>query len=734
MTATVGPGRSNGVRRRTTWYAVSPASAWGATSTGSTPAGSLTTDRSGTTTSSAKPPSTVSPVNWWRSQCMSFPRRQAMQRPQLWGGYRITASPGATVETPSPTASTQPAFSWPRTRGIVTPAGSINPSIVCRSVAQTPAPPMRTSTSVTPVGSGSGRSTSSSGRRYSRRRAALTPDPRAAARGLVFDQHSPRTAQPNDRRCAMATMLTPGLSEQEHALALEAFRAALGPDAVLTAEDEPREFRDPFAFATWDDYGASAVLMPQTVEEIQAIVRIANEHKVPLWTHGAGMNNGYGGPAPRLSGSVIVSLRRMNRVLEIDEECAYAIVEPGVRWFDLYDAIRAGGHKLMASVPDLGWGSVVGNTLENGVTYLPTGADMAASCGLEVVLPSGEVMRTGMGAMPGNRAWHVYKRSLGPSPDHLFMQSNLGIVTKLGYWLMPYPECYLPLWLRVWNEDDLAPLVETLRRLMLDRTIENVPQIWNTISFASVLSSRSLWYDGEDPIPDPVIDRIARELEVGRWMMRFALYGDESVVDHRFAKVKEAFERIPGAEVWGEKGSPDYIPALENPHERVQGGVPNLDINQMTGWYGGEEGGHIGFSPVARLTGRDARALRDLIRGLVEREAGLDYAAVLIPTNARSFIHITLVIFDTKNEAEARRAYETCKLLVREAAKEGYGEYRAHLDFMDLAADQYSFGDHAYRRFVETLKDALDPNGILSPGKQGIWPRALRRQRGSAAG
>ena len=66
------------------------------------------------------------------------------------------------------------------------------------------------------------------------------------------------------------------------------------------------------------------------------------------------------------------------------------------------------------------------------------------------------------------------------------------------------------------------------------------------------------------------------------------------------------------------------------------------------------------------------------------------------------------------------------KVLVVEAGKRGLGEYRAHLDFMDLASDQYSFNDHAYRRFCETIKDAVDPNGILSPGRHGIWPRHLR--------
>jgi 4-cresol dehydrogenase (hydroxylating) len=208
--------------------------------------------------------------------------------------------------------------------------------------------------------------------------------------------------------------------------------------------------------------------------------------------------------------------------------------------------------------------------------------------------------------------------------------------------------------------------------------------------------------------------------------MRFALYGDETVVDHRYAKIKAAFERIPGAEVWGAKHAPGEIASLEHPADLIQGGVPNLGWNKMTGWYGGEEGGHIGFSPAAPLTGHHALQLRDLLRGLVQEKAGLDYIVGNLAINARSFIHVTMVIFDTKDETQVRAAYDTAKLLVTEAAKHGYGEYRAHLDFMDLAAEQYSFNDHVYRRFNETIKDALDPNGILAPGKQGIWPKAMR--------
>ena len=524
----------------------------------------------------------------------------------------------------------------------------------------------------------------------------------------------------------MATVQHPQVSARALSAALDGFEKIVGAGSVLTAAEDLQEFRDPFQPPSWDEYTASAVVMPTSVEQLQSIVRIANERKVPLWAHGQGKNNGYGGAAPRTKGSVIVSLRRMNRVLAIDAELGYAVVEPGVRWFDLYEALRAGGHKLWLSCADLGWGSVIGNSLDNGVTYLPYGSDFAAPCGLEVVLADGELLRTGMGAMPGNESWHVYKRGLGPALDPLFMQSNFGIVTKMGLWLMPQPACYMPLWIKAWHDDDLGPLIDTFRTLMLDRTIEGVPQIINTLDMAAMITDRADWYDGPGPIPDELIDRMAHELDLGRWIMRLALYGDEAVVDHRYLKIKDAFERIPGVEVQGTKHDPETVAALEQPAELVQAGVPNLDINFMTGWYGGEEGGHIGFSPVAPMTGRHALALRDLMRRIVEDEAKLDYQAAILLINPRSFIHITMILFDTKDEAQSRRAYDTAKLLVREAANHGYGEYRAHLDFMDLAADQYSFGDHAYRRFCESIKDAVDPNGILAPGRHGIWPASMR--------
>lgn len=69
----------------------------------------------------------------------------------------------------------------------------------------------------------------------------------------------------------------------------------------------------------------------------------------------------YGGPGPRVGGSVVLSLYRMNQVLEVNEKAAYAVVEPGVTFFDLYEYCRARKLAVWPSVPAIAWGSVVGN-------------------------------------------------------------------------------------------------------------------------------------------------------------------------------------------------------------------------------------------------------------------------------------------------------------------------------------------------------------------------------------
>ncbi len=96
-------------------------------------------------------------------------------------------------------------------------------------------------------------------------------------------------------------------------------------------------------------------------------------------------------------------------------------------------------------------GSVIGNTVERGVGYSPYGDHFMMHCGMEIVLPNGELVRTGMGALPEpgatgapdqrqpNRCWPLFNYGFGPYHDGIFSQSNYGIVTKMGLTWRTYP-------------------------------------------------------------------------------------------------------------------------------------------------------------------------------------------------------------------------------------------------------------------------------------------------------
>ncbi len=519
-----------------------------------------------------------------------------------------------------------------------------------------------------------------------------------------------------------APLRPPGLSEAAFCRALERFAAAVGTDHVLVGDDLDA-FRDPYSFSPAGAFEPAAAVAPASVEEVQAVVAVARESGIPLWTVSIGRNYGYGGAAPRVAGSVVLSLHRMNRVLEVDDACGYVVVEPGVRFSDLYDHLRATGSTLWASVPDLSWGSVMGNTLERGFGYTPHGDHSVMQCGMEVVLADGRVVRTGMGAMTGNNTWSLYRGGFGPSVDGLFLQSNLGIVTKIGIWLMPRPEQVAVFMAKAPEDDQLGQVVDTLRPLLLDGTIQSNSVVGNALAIASMISDRRTWYDGPGPMPDPAIAALIRGLDIGWWNARFAVYGTEELVAARTKVIAKAFDRIPGLDLAvrtypGDAGADDVHPA-----DRAQMGVPSTDLIRMAGWRGGEPA-HTDFSLVCPPRSSDAVAQMRLVRRRVE-ESGFDYAGGFT-TFARHAIALTLISFDRSDPTQTRDVATLFPRLVDDAAAAGYAPYRSHLAEMDHIAAQYDFNDHALMRLTETIKDAVDPTGILSPGKQGIWPAHLR--------
>lgn len=146
------------------------------------------------------------------------------------------------------------------------------------------------------------------------------------------------------------------------------------------------DYNDPFPIGDGqsDQHICSAVLRPSSVTEVQRIISVASEFEIPLWPISRGKNNGYGGAAPRVTGSVVVDLGRMNRILEVNDKLCYALVEPGVSFFDLYNYCKERNLKVYPSVPSLGWGSVLGNTVDRGWGYTPLGEHAQAQCGMEV--------------------------------------------------------------------------------------------------------------------------------------------------------------------------------------------------------------------------------------------------------------------------------------------------------------------------------------------------------------
>jgi (+)-pinoresinol hydroxylase len=528
----------------------------------------------------------------------------------------------------------------------------------------------------------------------------------------------------------MASPLPPGVTRKDFSEALKQFEAVVGKDWVFSTDEDVDLYRDAYSPFWHEDEERipSGAVAPDRVEQVQQIVKIAGRYKIPLWTISTGKNLGYGGSAPNISGSVVLDLKRMNRILELNEKNHYALVEPGVSYFDLYRDIQDKGLKLWIDPPDPGWGSLVGNALERGGGYTPMRDHFDAHCGMEVVLANGDVVRTGMGALPNAKTWQQYKYGFGPHVDGIFSQSNFGVVTKMGFWLLPQPEAYFSGTVMVPKHDDIYALVDTLARVLNSGVVQGTTSVLNTVSFGP---------------PDPELARVrvgasTTDLEryvaqkgLGYWSVDLPFYGPAKVIAAQWEHAKEQFSTIPGVQF--RDGASYRFPLSAGDLEKIPNpvpiGVPSLTTFAIGGPF---SQGHMWFSPIIPMTGEavvEATRVFEQVNTDLGSPAGALPGLPIWSFFARAFVII--YFFPIEHDIEKnRRNREIFRRLVKVAAEHGWGEYRTHTAFMDAIADVYSFNNHALRRLHETIKDALDPNGILAPGKNGVWPKRLRKANG----
>ncbi|EUC32826.1 vanillyl alcohol oxidase [Bipolaris zeicola 26-R-13] len=533
-------------------------------------------------------------------------------------------------------------------------------------------------------------------------------------------------------------VLPPGLSRSTFDVALARYRSVVGAEQVYDSEEKLVEYIDPYELHEAEDTRKvpSAAVRPKSVEELRGVLKVSNEFGIPVWTFSRGKNLGYGGPAPRVTGSVALDLHRMDKIIQVNAEYAYAVVEPGVTFTDLYDYCVKNKLNVWPSVPSLGWGSVVGNTLDRGTGFTPTSTHHQHIAGLEAMLANGDLVRSGQFAVSGSPSAHLSKFTFGPSIEGLFLQSNLGIVTKLGIWLTPAPQAYMSCTFSMPDFEDVETIADIFGPLRRDGLLPSTVYVSNVTEWLGMVGQREQFWQHKTPIPDWRIKELQTELGLGYWNAKFGLYGAKDVIQAHFDQLhKIIVQKAPKGRLEGKIfAAPEgqTLDAASVPE--VEGGffvgVPSLWSLPMVKFNlpksGGGIGAHCDYSPIIPSNGKEILSWVKTAKGVCEKH-GFDLFCDFF-MHERHVIFVNMLTFDKLNVGQLEAVQHIFDDLFEQGKNKGYSNYRSHVDYMDRVASLYDFNNHAYRRFVETIKDAVDPNGILSPGKQGIWPKRFREE------
>ncbi len=491
-----------------------------------------------------------------------------------------------------------------------------------------------------------------------------------------------------------------------------------------------------------------AVARPASAAEVAQLVKIAAVAGLAVYPVSTGKNWGYGDSCALGAGQVILDLSRMNRIVHVDRELAYAVIEPGVTQRQLSDFLRDNGYPLWADCTGAGPDtSYIGNIMERGFGHSPYGNRLQHVAGMQVVLASGELLETGFGHYRQARATHLFPYGVGPFLDGLFTQSNMGIVTRLGIWLMPRSPCVNHFLCSVPSHADIAAVVDALRPLRLDGTLRSILHIGNDMR---VFSGGGVFPRVAVPegarLPASLREQMRSQGGVGAWTVSGALYGSHAQVALARAALRRALRgtaarstfvserslRIGAlaARLLGETAIGRRLRArvaLGTSLFAMNRGVPDGRFlagaywRRRTGLPAGfplradpaRDGcGLLWVSPVLPLRGEDMLEVYALAEPLFDKY-GFDLFATFSMINERSLGGVLTIAYDRDDPGETARAKACHDQLFEVLFDAGYIPYRVGNHAMGRLDPE---GD-SYWRTVAAIKAALDPAGVLAPGR-----------------
>ena len=534
--------------------------------------------------------------------------------------------------------------------------------------------------------------------------------------------------------------------------------AALRARAKIEVVDDRAALDDAGRATIPDAKRPGAIVYPTSVDDVIGVVKLAGEFRVPIWPVSKGRNWGYGSAAPVVENTVLLHLERMNRIDEVNEELAYAVIEPGVTYRQLKEHLDQHHPELWCDCsdgpPD---GSVLGNALERGLGVTAYNDHFGTLCGLEVVLADGSKLRTGGGEAGRCPSWNTHKWGIGPYLEGLFTQSSFGVVTRAGVWLLRRPEAFASFTFDLAREADLPRMIDIIRELTLRGVLASGTHVVNDIVALAVVTQYPRDMVGKfSRLPDATVRELRERFTIPEWAFGGGIMGTRGQVRaikselrrslrglgrltfvtdarvralERFRALMDRLERLPalrralGSIFRAFSGkSVELLPLIPHVHSVMKGQPSDYFVRHAYfksplpkpefAHPDRDEVGVIWFAPIVPCAGTHVTAIVELCRPLFERQA-FDFYAALLMQNSRSMIVLMSIFYDKHDPAETARAKALYDALSERTRLAGYQKYRTGtqgLETLFKSAPEFA-------ALLRRLKHALDPAGILAPGK-----------------